>query len=183
VEPQTAPEGQPTVSEGAPGQGDIELEPALQADAMQPDAPDPMQAAPPASEPAAMPSCAGPGEFPSADGQTCYRAATQSATWMDAFTGCQTWGGGLAIIDSREEDELIGQHRAASSWIGASDLVQEGRMLWIGGAPLTFGNWAMGQPDDFQGLEDCVVKTMPAGSWNDLPCRNLNAYVCERREN
>jgi hypothetical protein len=191
---QTAPDGQ-AVSEGLPGEGDIALEPALQQpDAMQPDAmqsdamqsdamqPDAMQAESPASQPAVMPPCAGPGEFSSADGQTCYRAVTQSAIWMDAFTGCQTWGGGLAIIDSREEDELIGQHIAASSWIGASDLVQEGRMLWIGGAPVTFGNWALGQPDDFQGREDCVVKTVPAGSWNDLPCRNLNAYVCERRE-
>ena len=182
------PEGQGPVSEGVPGQGEIALEPTVlpegtssegtQPESMQPEA---TQPDPPASEPAA--SCAGAGEFSSADSQTCYLAATQSATWTDAFGACQMWGGGLVIIDSREEDELIGQHITASSWTGASDLVQEGRMLWIGGAPVTFANWSTGQPDDFQGREDCVVKTIPAGSWNDLPCRNLNAYVCERREN
>jgi hypothetical protein len=173
------------VDEGAPGAGDIALEPSMLPGAAQPDAGQPasMPTDPLASEPPATPSCAGPGEFSSADGQTCYRASTENATWTDAFAGCQMWGGGLVIIESREEDELIGQHLVSSSWIGASDLVQEGRMLWIGGAPVVFGNWGMGQPDDFQGREDCVVKTVPAGSWNDLPCRNLNAYVCERPEN
>lgn len=175
AEPAPEPEGQMPVDEGVPGAGDIALEPAMQ--------PDPMQSEPPASQPEALPSCAGPGEFSSADSGTCYLAATQSASWTDAFAACQMWGGGLVIIDSREEDELIGQHIAATSWTGASDLVQEGRMLWIGGAPVTFAHWAVGQPDDFQGREDCVVKTVPAGSWNDLPCRNLNAYVCERRAN
>jgi hypothetical protein len=176
------PETEEPVSEGAPGEGALALEPS---EALEPGAasePDemPQQTA---SEPAETPPCSGPGEFPSADAQTCYRAVTQAASWTDAFAGCQAWGGGLVIIDSAEEDELIGQHIAASSWIGASDLVQEGRMLWIGGAPVTFANWAMGQPDDFQAREDCVVKIVPAGSWNDLPCRNLNTYVCERPEN
>ena len=199
-EPASEPEAMPTgpaaeppsepISEGVPGTGELALEPAMQpeatpTEAMQPEAtqPEATPSEPPASEPETAPSCAGPGEFSSADGQTCYRASTQNASWTGAFAGCQMWGGGLAIIDSREEDELIAQHITVSSWIGASDLVQEGRMLWIGGAPVTFGNWAMGQPDDFQGAEDCVVKTTPAGTWNDLPCRNLNAYVCERPEN
>ena len=179
VEPPPEPDGQIPVSEGAPGEG-IALEPALQPESMPPEA---MPEEPPALEAAPMPSCAGAGEFSSADGQTCYLAATQGASWTDAVAACQMWGGGLVIIDARAEDELLGQHITAASWIGASDLVQEGRMLWVGGAPVTFGNWGMGQPDDFQGREDCVVKTLPAGSWNDLPCRNLNAYVCERREN
>jgi hypothetical protein len=184
------PDAQMPVSEGVPGDGNIALEPTMlpqdgQPQGVQPQGvqPEAMQPDPPASEPEATPSCAGPGEFTSADGQTCYLAATQTAAWTDAFAACQTWGGGLVIIESREEDELIAQHITATSWTGASDLVQEGRMLWIGGAPVVFANWAMGQPDDFQGREDCVVKIMPAGSWNDLPCRNLNAYVCERREN
>jgi hypothetical protein len=188
LEPQTEPEEQMPVSEGVPGQGEIALEPTLSPEGPAPEGTPPegtqsdaTQTEPPASEPEV--TCAGPGEFSSADSQTCYLAESQSATWTDAFGACQMWGGGLVIIDSREEDELIGQHIAATSWTGASDLVQEGRMLWIGGAPVTFANWAPGQPDDFQGREDCVVKTMPAGSWNDLPCRNLNAYVCERREN
>jgi hypothetical protein len=179
MEPQTAD----PVSEGAPGGGELALEPLEPLEPLETsEVSDAMPAEPP-SEPAAMPTCAGPGEFSSADAQTCYRAVAEAASWTDAFAGCQAWGGGLAIIESREEDELIGQHISASSWIGASDLVQEGRMLWIGGAPVTFGNWSTDQPDDFQGREDCVVKTMPVGSWNDLPCRNLNAYVCERPEN
>ena len=65
-------------------------------------------------------------------------------------------------------------------WIAASDRDQEGLMLWSGGAPLDFTNWGMGQPDDFQGREDCVAKMRMAGAWNDLPCGNQIAYVCER---
>jgi hypothetical protein len=155
-------------SEGLPPDGELALQPAMAVEE------------PPALEPELSPSCTGPGEFANAQGTRCYLRSAANLGWSEAQTSCQTWGGGLVIVDSREEDAFLGTHLDVSFWIGASDLVQEGRWLWNGGAPLGFSNWAMGEPNDFQGREDCVVKTMPVGSWNDLPCRNLNAYVCER---
>jgi hypothetical protein len=152
------------VDEGPPADGELALEPVE----------------PPAPEADPTPTCGAPGEFLAPGGAACYLRSAQNAVWADALASCQAWGGGLVVIDSREEDAFLSEHLDVSFWIGASDRIQEGRVLWNGGAPLVFSNWAAGQPDDYQGREDCVVKTMPVGSWNDLPCRNLNAYVCER---
>jgi hypothetical protein len=156
------------VSEGLPAEGELALEPAQ------------TEQEPPLVEPELGPSCTGTGEFPNAAGSTCYLRSSQNASWMQALASCQAWGGGLAVIDSREEDDFLGARLDVNFWLGASDQLQEGRVLWTGGAPLAFSNWGRGQPDDFQGREDCVIKTMPVGSWNDLPCGNANAYVCER---
>jgi Lectin C-type domain len=154
------------VLEGVPGEGDIALDPGV------------TQEEPPAPEPVS--TCTGMGEFASSDGARCYLTSSQNAAWQDALESCESWGGSLVNIESREEDTFLGQRVQTSFWIAASDRVQEGRMLSSGGDPLAFFNWTAGQPDDFQGREDCVVKTTPAGTWNDRPCGNVIAYVCER---
>lgn len=163
-----APPDEPSVMEGPPGDGQVALDPGVE------EAPLP--------EPEPLPSCIGPGEFASDDGASCYLASSQDATWLDALESCESWGGSLVKIDSREEDDLLGERMTTTFWIAASDRVQEGQVFWSGGAPLLFTNWSQGQPDDFQGREDCVVKTAPAGTWNDRPCGNVNPFVCERSE-
>ena len=44
-----------------------------------------------------------------------------------------------------------------SVWIGASDLANEGTMLWVDGYTLTgalvYSNWNSGQPDNYRGSE------------------------------
>jgi hypothetical protein len=162
------PSEEPDVMEGLPGDGEVALAPG--AGEEQPPAPEP------------LPSCAAEGEFASGDGASCYLVSSQDAGWLDALETCQSWGGSLVNIDSREEDDLLGERMATTFWIAASDRVQEGQMFWSGGRPLGFSNWTPGQPDDFQGREDCVVKTAPAGTWNDRPCGNVFPFVCERSE-
>ncbi|MEY4546978.1 MAG: hypothetical protein RL685_3173 [Pseudomonadota bacterium] len=161
---------EPDVVEGLPGEGEIALEPGV------------AQEEPSAPEPDPLPRCAGTGEFASGDGASCYLTSSQNAAWPDALSSCETWGGSLVNIDSLEEDRFLGERVRTSFWLAVSDRAQEGRMLGSGGDPVDFFNWSPGQPDDFQGREDCVVKTTPAGTWNDRPCSNVIAYVCERGE-
>ncbi|MEO8179116.1 MAG: C-type lectin domain-containing protein [Deltaproteobacteria bacterium] len=170
VELPLAPAPEVDVSEGLPADGELALEPVLTPEE------------PPLVEPEVGPTCTGAGEFPNAQGTTCYLRSAENAGWIDALASCQAWGGGLAVVDSREEDEFLGRQLDVSFWLGASDRFQEGRVVWSGGAPLVFSNWAMGEPNNYQGGEDCVLKTMPVGSWNDQPCGEPNAYVCERSE-
>lgn len=129
---------------------------------------------------AAAANCAGPGEFLDTSELHCYRRAEQELGWSAAQQSCRSWGGQLASIDSRAEDDFLWAQLQITFWIGVSDRVQEGRMLDGVGEPLGFTNWSAGQPDDFQGREDCVVKRGPAGAWNDLPCNSALGYVCER---
>jgi hypothetical protein len=124
--------------------------------------------------------CSGAGEFPGPGTTSCYRLVMVAANWNDASLDCQNWGGGLVQVDSRAEDTLLAGRVLVQIWIGASDQAVEGRQVWSGGAPLVYTNWAPGQPDDYLGIEDCTVKQRPQGNWNDVPCSDLNAYVCER---
>lgn len=126
--------------------------------------------------------CTAPGEFLDAAQRSCYLEGQTAVAWTDARQRCQSWGGELVAIDSRQEDDFLTARLDITVWIGASDRVQEGRVVGLEGAPLPFTNWAAGQPDDFQNREDCVVKQAASGAWNDLPCGSSRSYVCERSE-
>jgi hypothetical protein len=137
-------------------------------------------AAPPRATADAAAPCDGAGEFLSASGSSCYRLVAAPASAAAAGTACAAWGGDLVEIDSAAEDAFLGTRISAQVWIGANDRVTEGTMVWSNGSPLQYANWAMGQPDNYLGAEDCVVKLSPAGTWNDTSCASLSAYVCER---
>jgi len=80
-------------------------------------------------------------------------------------------------------------------WIGFSDAAQEGNFVWLDGAPVTYTNWASGEPNDLhpsccnipffpcndircsQG-EDCV-QMFGGGDWNDLGCDVNSISVIE----
>jgi hypothetical protein len=125
-------------------------------------------------------ACTGADEFPEPGTTSCYRLVTTAANWNDASLDCRSWGGALVQLDSRVEDNFLAGRVLVQIWIGASDQAVEGQQVWSSGAPLAYSNWAPGQPDNYLGVEDCAVKLRPQGTWNDVPCGDLNAYVCER---
>jgi hypothetical protein len=89
-------------------------------------------------------------------------------------------GGHLVTINNQSEQDWLfstfgswlGAPRAL--WTGFNDRPVEGRFEWISGDPVTFTNWAPGEPNNNatgEG-EDCVALWPPgygnAGQWNDL---------------
>jgi hypothetical protein len=125
-------------------------------------------------------ACAGTGEFPSASGSGCYLWVAQAASWENAQASCLFWGGALARIDSAADDQLLTDHMSIDSWIGANDRTAEGAFRWTDASVLTFTNWAVGEPNNAAGPEDCVAKLAKNARWNDEQCGNVNAYFCER---
>jgi hypothetical protein len=133
-----------------------------------------------AGAPGALLTCDAPGELVGNAGQ-CYLFGAEAASWAAASAACTDWGGTLVRIDSPEEEDLINQNTVGDSWIGLNDLETEGEMRWgEGGALATFTDWAPNQPDDFDGSEDCVELLADGRGYNDRPCTDLRAYVCER---
>lgn len=130
--------------------------------------------------PAAAEPCDGPDEFAGLVESTCYRLIDTATSWIDARTECRAWGGDLAEITAPEENELLAEAAPGSVWIGANDLQDEGEMSWSGGELVEYATWAPGQPDDFQGQEDCVERRVPDGLWNDTPCDGSKPALCER---
>lgn len=144
----------------------------------------------PPNPPDARPPCVeGTTRVTGPDG-TCYWFVAQEVYQPQARAACQADGGDLAIIKDAAENELIGSLiDFDEAWIGATDAATEGTWLWIDGTPLAFTDWDPGQPNNFDGVEDCAVLSSDDDvSWGDRSCVAIPEkpdqiaykYVCER---
>ena len=52
--------------------------------------------------------------------------------------------------------------------------------MWVDGSNVAFTNWAPGEPNDQNGVENCVEFYTRDGQWNDMPCTYSRAYVCKK---
>lgn len=116
------------------------------------------------------------------EGGVAYYFCPIDTTWDEARQDCEAFGATLTSIADKAENDLIRGGLDASSigeaWIGLSDIAQEDQFEWEDGSPLSFEPWKSGQPDDFDGMEDCV-EIEADGSWNDLPCDEIRpGYAC-----
>lgn len=91
-------------------------------------------------------------------------------------------GANLVSIQSQDENDCIlsslsNLNQTGVIWIGFSDEVSEGSFVWYDQSPITYTNWAPGEPNQ-SGNEDCV-QIYPTGAnpgmWNDLSCTSNNS--------
>jgi hypothetical protein len=121
------------------------------------------------------------------------KTGRKKVAWL--LLGC---AGSPRMLDA-ELGEVNDQRRAV--WTGATDQAVEGDWHWPAGSPFwsgasngtlvdgAYGNWGPGRPNNSNlttGGEDCAVVYVAAGedgdlgSWNDLPCEDPYAFICER---
>lgn len=102
---------------------------------------------------------------------------TNPSTWAEAEVQAVSMGGHLATIRSADEnqwlfDTFLPQTGANQVFIGCSDLVVEGQWVWTSGEPMTYTNWAPGQPDNVnnEGVGELTLRSVnccQATTWND----------------
>jgi cysteine-rich repeat protein len=124
----------------------------------------------------------------------CYELHPGPLPWEEARDACLASGPGfaLAALTSQEENDLVLADPAVAQsiavgltsdiYIGATDVTLEGSFEWVTGEPWQFTAWTPMQPDDYLG-EDCAelwVSTAGDTGWNDQPCIDPRAYLCER---
>jgi hypothetical protein len=113
----------------------------------------------------------------------------------------------LAWLETKAEDAAVFQQLKVTNaatgaikelYFGATDRETEGQWRWVDGAVFWSGNqngspvanadvhWGTGQPNDGEKGQDCAVLVIneptdgdPA-SWNDVPCDEKHAFLCER---
>lgn len=115
------------------------------------------------------------------------------------------WGGHLATITSRAQNELARSFSDADCWIGYSDQAAEGSWVWADGTATAYSNWGHTwyeqQPDNCCAGEDCAFLSgtgaesthgLPSGTWGDVDCSQtwvygnglgaafVKGYVCSR---
>lgn len=91
----------------------------------------------------------------------------------------QLYGANLISVQDVQENECIINelnriNEAGVIWIGFNDEAQEGNFVWYDQAPITYTNWAPGEPNNSGGNEGCT-QIYPDGLWNDLNCNTANA--------
>jgi hypothetical protein len=104
-----------------------------------------------------------------------------------ARTECQSRGGDIVRFDSQSEVlEVLGLMNDlgfGETWIGLTDLEEEGVWRWIDGSPWTpdIGGFLDGEPNDWLGAEDCGHMVSWGGErpWNDIDCLTFLPKVCE----
>jgi hypothetical protein len=137
--------------------------------------------------PAKVPSfIAGPLINP-ANGHAYY--LLEQSTWVEAEAGAQALGGHLTTLRSAAEQDWVvtefgawdGQER--NLWIGLRDpdplnnasnsLERRIEFVWTSGEPVTYLNWNVSEPDNYQELGEYYVHTLSqseptgANTWND----------------
>jgi hypothetical protein len=93
---------------------------------------------------------------------------TEHMPWMEAEALAQELGGHLLTLDSWEEElwikETFGENELF--WIGLNDIKEEGNWVWSSGAPVTYTNWAPGEPNDCGGPgPGCAPEDAAAMNW------------------
>jgi hypothetical protein len=115
-------------------------------------------------------------------------------TWQNARLQAETMTyngskGYLATITSASENNFVQQRMiqagfSTNAWLGGSDAAQEGVWQWVTGPdapmPMTYNNWAVGEPSNYGGDEDHVQIYYYNFSWNDIKDTVLTpSYIVE----
>jgi len=122
------------------------------------------------------------------NGMTYYLLA--QSTWTDAYAEATAMGGSLVTVRNTDENSWIfetfsllgGVNR--NLWIGLHDSDGDGQFAWINGEPLSFTNWAPGEPnyiDDPTYSHSYVLVLAPAvstlGVWNNTGNNTSSRYT------
>jgi hypothetical protein len=135
--------------------------------------------------------CTG-GDAHTSDGTSCFVFVRSPVIHDDAKAACAAMNGHLARVENATQNAMIATMiTGVDSFIGATDLANEGTFVWDDGSPLTYTNWRAGEPSSGGGMyeEDCAIiegaKT-PDDTWDDRPCApvvnvggGLYGYVCQ----
>ncbi|NVJ64821.1 MAG: HYR domain-containing protein [Flavobacteriaceae bacterium] len=111
-----------------------------------------------------------------------YFLSNEKATPEVAHANAIAAGGHLATITDAAENSFISGFIADFMWIGATDRDVEGQWGWITNEPMTYTNWANGEPNNAGAGEDWAVINWGGvnnPSWNDWYYTQPAYYVIE----
>jgi hypothetical protein len=114
-----------------------------------------------------------------------YLFCSRVQSWLSAAEFCVARGATLVTIGSKEEDSWLEGTAVGIApipwWIGFNDRTTEKSWVWVAGTASGYLHWAMGQPNNHDGNEDCAALngSAPAEGWNDLPCGDFYPFICE----
>lgn len=95
----------------------------------------------------------------------------------------ENWNIMVRADDIFFSSEYMTAKRLRSVFIGYTDRAREGKWVWTDGNTSSFTLWARWQPDNYNGIQDCVRLTIPNwnGFWDDASCDQRLNFICQIR--
>jgi WD40 repeat protein/tRNA A-37 threonylcarbamoyl transferase component Bud32 len=103
-------------------------------------------------------------------------------TWKDAEKYAESVGGHLATITSKEEYDWIRETFSLDSnfWLGGTKRQYDGNWEWVTGEEWQFTMWKKGEPNNYEGRENCIEMGINCEyCWNDLCRDNVIPFLIE----
>ncbi|XP_071940974.1 macrophage mannose receptor 1-like [Antedon mediterranea] len=104
-------------------------------------------------------------------------------SWQAADDYCHVQNGRLVSIHTAPEMQFLNDNTdktISSYWIGLREYEVKGIYSWSDSTPFDYVNWATGEPNDFNGEEQCAELYTSIGSWNDLNCGDKIPFICKK---
>ena len=128
-------------------------------------------------------------EFISFSGHS-YACFNNADTWEAAEEYCESVGGHLVTITTKEENDAVWAYVKElgnqSVFIGLSDAEEEGNWKWVTGESLTYTKWTKGEPNAYTEAENYAeyAFNVDTGEWNDFrydvhSSDSVKSFVCE----
>ena len=108
----------------------------------------------------------------------CFFRLPGVVTWAEAADRCGALGAHLAFPAYASEQATLA--RLGVAWVGVRKADVNSPFMTVLGDPPPVAPWARGQPDDWNGAEQCVaIYRAFGGRWDDVACDLLFPVVCE----
>lgn len=105
-------------------------------------------------------------------------------TWSQAEAFAQTLGGHLVTINDAAEDawvtaNFLTPNPTINPWMGLHDADANGTWEWASGEPVTYLNWAAGEPNFPHELHSNLYPANHpwAGQWNNAPDSEASGVI------
>ena len=115
-------------------------------------------------------------------GTKCLKKMDEVGNYLTAMTTCISMGATLATIHSQAEQNTVQNMVGGDgTWLGITDILEEGVFSWLDEAPVVFTNWRGGQPRYGVSNAHCVWMGGDGG-WEDIACKEKMFYVCQKEQ-
>ncbi|XP_030426746.1 pulmonary surfactant-associated protein D-like isoform X2 [Gopherus evgoodei] len=114
-------------------------------------------------------------------GEKIFKTEGSEGNFETSKAACSQAGGLLASPRNSAENSAIQQIAARHKkmpFLGINDIQTEGTFKHLNGEALGYSNWASNEPNNAEGIEDCV-EVYSSGKWNDKSCGEKRLIICE----
>lgn len=116
-------------------------------------------------------------------GGKCFRIFNDELlTWKAGEEHCREWGGHLAVIETKEENQLVRSLAYDTTWIGLSRTSHQAQWTWTDGSAF-FGSSDTSWRAGLLAASNCLaLSKTPNFEWTRMPCGMKGAVLCSKQK-